>query len=156
MMTWRTTLGLLLLAGLVFVFIYFVERKSATTSVAASPPPRLLALRPEEISAVKFERTNQIARADKTNQSWNLTFPTFYPANTLAIDGLVEAVCGLTTPTYISPQELAASHHSIADYGLDFPTAALTLFRGETRTELLLGSRTPAGDHVYAQLLTMP
>src|SRR5207237_8851706 len=73
-----------------------------------------------------------------------------------AIEALLQSLAGLTSQTYITPQELAASHRSIAPYGLDSPVASLTLHSGPRRTEILFGSKTPAGDRVYVQLLTKP
>ena len=148
-------------AGLLFAFIYFVERHTASMTSTEVAAPRLLSIKPEEITKIQLERvldaTNKVLTwLEKTNQSWNLTFPLFYPAQQLGIEDLLQALAHVTSETYITPQELAATHRSIAEYGLDVPAATLTLYRGAARTAVLFGSKTPVGDNVYVQLLTSP
>jgi len=159
-MSWKTTWYLLGVTILLFVFIYFVERKSSSSSVANTPPPRLLSVKPEEITRIKFERTTSTNKvvlwAEKTNQNWSLTLGMTYPAQTFAIESLLQALASLTGDTYITPQELAENHRSIAEYGLDVPAATLTLHTSDRRIGILFGSKTSVGDHIYVQLLTMP
>src|SRR5437870_3085326 len=101
-MSWKTTWVLLTVSALLFVFIYFVERKSSSSSETSAPPPRLLTIKTEEIVALKLERTNRVILwAEKTNQNWNLTLPLFYPAQTFAIDSLLQSLAELTSATYI-------------------------------------------------------
>ncbi len=160
-MRWKPTWLLLTLALLLFAFIYWVERRAPSTSVAAIPVSRLLSIKPEEISKIKLERTSEgtnraVLWVEKTNQTWNLTLPLLYPAQSFAIESVLQMLATLSIQTYITPQELAASHHSLADYGLDIPVATLTLSHSGSRTELLFGSKTPVGDHIYVQLLNKP
>jgi len=154
-MNWKTTWSLLCVAVLLFGFIWFVELKPTPSR---PPAPRLLTIRPEEITRVQLTRTNnEVIWVQKSGLNWNLTLPLFYPARTFAIESLLKALAELNSPTYITPQELSASHRSLAEYGLDVPVATLTLLDAANhRTQILFGSRTPVGDHVYAQLLTMP
>lgn len=156
-MRWKPTWLLLAVTALLFAFIYFVERKSSSTSLAPAPPAHLLSLRPEEISRIQLERTNQtILWAQKTNQDWNLTWPQFYPAQRRAVEGLLQSLAALTVQTYITPQELAENHQSITNYGLDVPVATLQLYQGSSRVEVQFGSKTSVGDHIYVQFFTTP
>src|SRR6185436_12842580 len=152
-MRWKTTWVLLTIAVLLFAFIYFVERKTSSTSVAAAPAPRLLSFKPESISGLQLERsmdrTNKFRLwLERTDRTWNLSLPLSYPAQAMAVENLLQALASLTVETYISPQELAGNQHSMADYGLDVPAASLTLRHGGSRTEILFGSKTSVGDHI--------
>ncbi len=145
---------MLLLAVVLFAFIYFVDRQALPKSNA---PIRLLQIKPETITGIRLWRGDHLVLwAEKTNQTWNLTLPVHYPAQSLAIESLVQTLTGLATPSYITAKELAGNHHSTAEFGLDVPQATLTLLQGRHRTELLFGAKTPVGDHVYAQLSTTP
>ena len=156
-MRWNTTWVLLLSAALLFGFIYFVDRRLSATSEPAPPPSALVSIKPEDITAIQVRRTNQfLLRAERTNQSWTITSPITYPAQNEIIEHLLKNVSGLTSYTYISPQELRASGKSVAEFGLDVPVATLTLVHNGHRTELLFGAPTPAGDLAYFQLLSTP
>ncbi len=153
-MKWKTTCWLLLLAVVLFAFIYFVDRQTPPKS---NSPTRLLQIKPETITGIQLSRgSNLVLWVEKTNQSWNLTLPVHYPAQTLAIESLVQTLAGLGALSYITPKELAGNHHSPAEYGLDVPQATVTLLQGRHHTDVLFGAKTPVGDHVYAQLLTTP
>lgn len=145
---------LLGIAVVLFAFIYFVDRKPVARS---GPPPRLLSIKPQEIFRLQLKRTNQVVFwAEKTNQIWSLSFPLSYPAQSFVIESVLRSLAEVTPQTYITPQEMAANHRSIAEYGLDIPAADLTLQDGNRRTEILFGAKTPVGDGVYVQLLTKP
>src|SRR5437667_1123239 len=152
-MRWKPTWLLVCVTALLFGFIYFIERKSSSTSLAPAPPPLLVSIKPETISTIKLERADKFTlRLQKTNQTWHLTYPLFYPAQSRVVDELLQKLAAVTAPTYITPQELASSHNSITNYGLDTPAATLSLFQDSVRTEILFGARTSVGDHIYVQL----
>jgi len=153
-MKWKTTCWLLLLAVVLFAFIYLVDRQTPAESISPTP---LLQIKPENITGIQLSRgTNLVLWAEKTNQTWNLTLPVHYPAQSLAIESLVQTLAGLATHSYITAKELAGNRRSTAEFGLDVPQATLTLLQGRHHTDLLFGAKTPVGDHVYAQLLTTP
>jgi len=143
---------LLLAAVVLFTFIYFFERTLPSSDAPAAPPPRLVSIQPQEVTAVQLRRTNHfVLRVERTNETWNLTAPISYPAADVAIEQLLSALAGMTSYTYISPEELKAGHKSIAEFGLDVPVATLTLQYAGHRTELLFGNPTASGDLAYFQ-----
>jgi hypothetical protein len=72
------------------------------------------------------------------------------------VERILQLIAEMTSQTYLSAQELAASRKTIAEFGLDLPVATLTLQHGGRRTEILFGSKTTVGDQVYLQLLNSP
>ena len=92
-MNWKTTWLLLALALALFAFIDLVERHTSPTSAAAAPPARLLSLSAGTVTNISLRRTNQlILRAERAGASWNLTAPLFYPAQTFAIENLLQTL----------------------------------------------------------------
>jgi len=156
-MRWKNTGLLLLSAGVLFAFIYFVDRKLPSTDAPPLPPPRLIPISPQQVSAIQLRRTNQfILRVERTNQLWAITAPISYPAQDYVIEQLLNSLAGLASYTFISPQELKASQKSVSEFGLDVPVATLTLQQAGQRLELLFGGLTPAGDFGYLQLGNTP
>src|SRR5882762_6752639 len=110
-MRWNTTWMLLLAAVVLFAFIYFFERSLPSSDAPTPPPPRLVSIKPEEVTAVQLRRTNHfVLRVERTNQTWNITSPITYPAADVAIEQLLNALAAMTSYTYISPEELKAGH----------------------------------------------
>jgi len=156
-MRWKTTWVLLLSAAVLFGFIYFVDQRLSSSNEPPPPPSTLVSIKPEEITAIQVRRTNQfLLRADRTNQSWMITAPINYPAQSEIIEHLLKSLSELTSYTYITPQELRTGGKSVAEFGLDVPATTLTLVHNGRRTELLFGAPTPAGDLAYFQLLSTP
>ncbi len=156
-MKWKTTWLLLALVVVLFAFIWLVERRTQPTLPGARAPVRLLAIPATDVTGMQLRRTNQLVLwAERTNATWNLTFPFVYPAQVHAIDGLLHWLENLESVTRIPLVELPANRRGLAEFGLDAPQATLTLQHGGRRTELLFGNKTPVGDQVYVQLLTAP
>src|SRR5438132_5270127 len=108
-MRWNTTWVLLLSAVVLFGFIYFVDRQFSSSNEPAPPSSALISIKPEEINAIQVRRTNQfLLRAERTNQSWTITAPINYPAQSESIEHLLNSLSELTSYTYISPAELRA------------------------------------------------
>ena len=148
---------MLAFAATLFAFIYFVERHTKPTSANAAPTPPLLSLRASEVTNIVLRRTNQfVLRAERANQQWNLALPIYYPAQTFAIEKMLQTLGTISAYTYLSPQDLSEQKRTLANFGLDVPAATLVLHHGGQRTEFLFGSRTPVGDQVYLQLLNAP
>jgi hypothetical protein len=158
-MKWKTTWLLLGLAFALFAFIFLVERHWKSTSQAGIAPERLLSFRAADVTNIQLRLTNQfLLRAERTrpDASWNLVLPITYPAQSLRIEWLLQALETLTPSTYIPPGELTAKKRTIAQYGLDIPPATLTLQHNGQRTEILFGSPTAVGDQVYLQVQNRP
>lgn len=156
-MNWKTTWCLVGLALGLWAFIWFYERHTRPTATTGQPPPRLVPLQAAQVTTVQVRRTNQfVLRAERSNQGWNLTAPTFYPGQTYAIQRLLQNLEELTGPPCLQAHELAAQGRTLADYGLAVPQAAVVLEGAGQRVEVLFGAKTPVGDQVYVQLLGQP
>jgi uncharacterized protein DUF4340 len=150
---WKTTLWLLVSAGVLLAFIVLFERHLRPTTATASVPARLVTFRAAEVTNIVVRRTNQfVLRADRTSSTWNITLPLFYPGQPFAIEKLLYTLEQLTPATHLTEDELNAQKRSRAEFGLDVPSAAMILQHKGQRTELRFGSRTAIGDQVYLQL----
>jgi len=156
-MNWKTTWALLVAAALLFGFIALFERRPDAPKDSATGSARLLPIQPDKITSISLRRTNQfVLRVERTNQTWNLTSPIAYPAQGYAIEHLLEDLAALTPITYISPEELRSGGKTVAEFGLDIPSATLTLQEAGRRVELIFGAQAAAGDMAYLQVLDHP
>jgi hypothetical protein len=158
-MKWKTTWLLLGFAMAVFAFIFFIERHSRPSYRAGDPPPRLFNFKAEDVTNVQMRITNQlILRVERPAPAtaWSLNVPISYPAQSYAIEGLLQSLESLAPPTFIPQKEITAGNRTLADFGLDVPTVTLSIQYKGQRTELLFGTKTPIGDEVYFQLLDRP
>lgn len=145
---------LIALAGALFAFIYLVERHIPSTSARLQPPGRLLDFKPAEVTSVHLRRTNQfVLKVERSNDTWNITSPFSYPAQPYGIQNLLKLLADLQSQTKITVKELGEQNQSIAKFGLDVPSATVTLGIGGRRLEILFGSKTSLGDRVYMQLM---
>ena len=155
--SWRTTLLLLGVGGLLFALIYFVERHAPSTAPLTQTPPRLVSLRAAEVTNIVVRRTNQfVLRADRTSLNWNITLPFFYPGQSFAVDKLLTILEDLAPPAHLTQQDLQAQKRSLVEFGLDLPAVTLVLNHKSGRSELQFGSRTAIGDQVYVQVMNTP
>jgi hypothetical protein len=156
-MKWRPTLWLVALAVVLFAFIYLVERHTTPTALGPEAAPRLVSLRAGDVTNIQLRLTNRLVlQVEKSNDVWFVTVPLSYPANSGAIEGLLQRLETLTRLKHLPLEEVTADGRTIAAFGLDVPAATLTLQHAGRRTELLFGSRTPLADQVYVQLLAQP
>jgi hypothetical protein len=156
-MNWKSTWCLVGLALGLFALIWFYERHTQPSATTGQPPPRVLPISAAQVSVVQVRRTNQLVlRVERSNQVWNITAPIFYPAQTYAIQRLLQNLDELVGPPCLQANELAAQGRTLADYGLATPQAAVVLEGGGKRVELLFGTKTPVGDQVYVQVLAAP
>jgi hypothetical protein len=129
------------------------ERHVHPKTASAGAPARLVTFRASEVTNIVLRRTNQfVLRADRINETWNITLPFFYPGQPFAIEKLLHTLAELTAQTHLTEEDLGAQKRSRAEFGLDVPAASLILQHNGQRTELQFGARTAMGDQAYLQL----
>lgn len=143
------TKALLLVAALLAAFILMFEFRDSGADPAAAEIPRLFRnLRPADVTAVEFTRTNLSLRAARSNGVWSLSAPIRYPAHAIPIEGLLD-VCARIKPQALIP---AAQVKSAAEFGLATPQAVFKFQAGGATHELRVGNRSPVGNQVYVQV----
>ncbi len=157
-MKWKNTWMLVGAAAALFVFIVVVERRLQPTYSQGQAPSRLFHFQASAVTNVQLRVTNQlllqVERAAE-GSPWTLSVPISYPAQGPAIEWLIRSLQELAPATSIGPDELG-SRKTLADFGLDVPSATVTLLHGGQRVELEFGAKTPVGDQVYVEVPNRP
>jgi hypothetical protein len=94
-------------------------------------------------------------RADRRDGTWVLSKPVAYPAQSAAIEALLNALEKLMPATRISAAELRGNKSAEADFGFDVPQVALVIQMGAEHYQVVVGHRTAPGDQVFLRVVGM-
>jgi Domain of unknown function (DUF4340) len=138
------------LFALIFIFEHFLRP-------AAPEPSRILPeLRPPAVTSFQVIPSGALEiRADRTNGAWLLAKPIAYPAQSAAIEALLDALEKLTPATRISAAELRNHRNADVEFGFETPRISLVIETGGQRRQLLVGNKTPPGDQVFLRVVGM-
>lgn len=146
------TTGLWFLLAVALAAFIFVYQHWLRPAVFA-PSPILPGLQPAAVTSVTVAPPDALEiRAERTNGVWLLTRPVAYPAQTAAIDGLLDALQKLTPDTRLTPAELRGHPDAETEFGFANPTTVIITAGGQ-RWQLKIGHRTAPGNEVYLNLV---
>ena len=149
----KKTIIWVLVAGGLFAFIFFFQRHRRLP--VAAPTKVLAALSPGSVRSISIRPSGpgqlQI-RFDRTNESWQLTQPVSYPAQSERIQQLLSFLEELTPNPYISGSELRAHPNADDEFGFTSPQATIVLEQGAYKPRLRVGASTAPGDQVFLQV----
>ncbi len=140
-------------AAALFAFIFFYQhhaKKPAQASLVILPSVKAAAVTSIQVRP----GPNQLEiRAERTNQTWQLTKPAAYPAEGQKVEDLLRALEELTPATYITEAELKKNPKADQEYGLAPPRASITLNQQDGLSAILLvGAPTTPGDQIYLKV----
>ena len=140
------------IAAALLALIFMLER---FLRPAAVEPSRILPeLHPHAVTSVQVSPSGAFEiRADRTDGAWQLTKPAPYPAQSAAIDALLDALQKLTPVTRISATELRDHRNADSEFGFETPRISFVIETGDQRRLLLVGNKTPPGDQVFLRVV---
>ena len=146
----KTTGVWFVIAAALLAFIFVFEHYFRP--VVAGPAPLLPNLRPAAVTSLQVLPAGALEIiAGRTNDSWFLTKPVAYPAQTAAIEALLDSLQKLA-PAKISAEELREHTNADAEFGFDDPQARLVIVAGSQSWRVSVGKRTAPGDQVYLRV----
>ncbi|HEY1662948.1 MAG TPA: DUF4340 domain-containing protein [Verrucomicrobiae bacterium] len=135
------------LAAFIFVYLHYFSQ------VAAGPFAILPHLRAEAVTSIQIIPTGQLEiRADHTNDDWMLTKPVVYPAQSAAVEALLDTLQKLSPALKISAAELQ-NNNSEKEYGFDTPQTTIFIDTPDNQWQLLVGNKTAPGNQVYLKII---
>ena len=136
------------LFALIYIFQHFLRPATAESS-------RILPeLRQPAVTSVQIIPSGALEiRADRTNGTWLLTKPITYPAQSAAIEALLDALQKLEPATRINAAELRDRHNADVEYGFEPPRISLVIESDGQRRQLLVGNKTAPGDQVFLRVV---
>jgi hypothetical protein len=149
----KTTGIWFVIAAALLAFIFVFERY--LRPAAAGPTLLLPSLRAAAVTSVQVYPTGapEIS-ADRARGGWLLTRPVSYPAQTAAIEALLDALQKIS-PVRITAAELHEHPNYEADFGFEHPQARLVIHADGQSWQLEVGNKTAPGDQVYLRVVAV-
>ncbi len=148
----RNTAILFCLAGAMFAFIFFYERKlqREKTEVLRVLP----GFDEAEVSTIRVELFKQPEiRAVRGSNGWQITKPLEYPAQSAMISNLLAALKILAPSPRLTARDLQGHGDVNAEYGLDQPQATVIFEQGSQQRQIKFGAYTAPGDQIYTEVV---
>jgi hypothetical protein len=145
----KSTIYWLLLAAALAVAIWTLNRFAQP---GAGERPVFAGLRADRVTSLQIipAGAREIS-VTRTNQMWLLDKPIVYPAQTAAIEGLLDALQRLTPVLSFTPGEMNGRKNADAEFGFDNPQYTLDVAAGDETWHLRVGNKTAPGDGVYVR-----
>jgi len=151
-MNTKNTLVWFVTAAGLFVAIILLDRFHRPPAVAAGNV--LSGLQASAVTSLQLIPAGALEiRADRQDGAWLLAKPVPYPAQSAAVEALLDALQKLTPATRISAGEVHAHRTADADFGFDPPQISLAITAGDRRWQLQVGNKTAPGDQVFLRLV---
>jgi hypothetical protein len=140
------------LAAMLFAFIFIFQHY--LRPVAGGVAKILPGLQPRVVTSVQITPAVPLEiRADRTNDSWFLSKPVSYPAQSAAVEALLDALQKLTPATRITAAELREHHTTDTDFGFENPQFSIVIEAGGQSWQLRVGNKTSPGDQVFLRVV---
>jgi hypothetical protein len=146
-----TWVWILIAAGL-FAAIVWVEKFGPKP--ASGPTPLLAGFKAAFVTSVQLGLGDQSEiRVERTNHTWQMTKPVYYPAQAASIDTLLYVLEFLAPAGVIPGGEVRLRKNKDQEFGFASPQATLTIQGRNDHRQMLIGARTAPGDQVYVQVV---
>jgi len=151
MMNSKTTGIWFVIAAALFAFILFWEYHLRGPAFNANILPEL---KLSTVTSIEiFPAGAMEISAARTNGGWQLTRPVSYPAQTAAIETLLDALQKLAPATRISAAELREHRAAETEFGFDNPQFSIAVEAGDHSWQLKVGNKTAPGDQVFLRVV---
>jgi len=147
----QTWFWVLVAAGLC-TFIFLVERRQPAPP--AGPAALLSGFQASAVTGLQIQPAGQrLMRLERTNETWRLTEPISYPAQTAVVGALLKVLERLAPFASLTAEELKNLPKADQEFGFTAPQLTLVLDRGGAQTRVQIGNRTAPGDQVFVQVV---
>jgi hypothetical protein len=147
----KTTGIWFVIAAALFAFTLFWEHH---LHGPGANPNILPELRPPAVTSIEIFPAGALEIcAIHTNGSWQLTKPIVYPAQTTAIETLLDTLEKLAPATKISAAELREHRATETEFGFDNPQFSIAVDAGDHGWQLKVGNKTAPGDQVFLRVV---
>lgn len=150
-MKWKTTLGLLVITGAVFAYMFFVERKQPGTEEATRQSQSVITISRDKIDGIVIQNGEDKIDIRKVDNKWRLQSPIKDQADNSLISNLLSDLEDWHKDTTISAKEIEAEKNRLSEYGLSKPKLRLKLLGQGAPPEILFGKDAALEGKMYVR-----
>jgi hypothetical protein len=148
----KTTWSLILAAAVLFAFIFFVEQPARQARLQKASRKLLPGFDPVLVTNIVMRPANRLElRLERQGESWQLTKPIAYPADSNRVDALLAFLSEVEWLDRIPAQELRDQPNALTDFGLINPQTSFELRNATRAWSIRVGTNSVVGGRVYAQ-----
>ncbi len=147
----KTTLLLLAIAGLLFAYLYFYDKKQPTTQEAKRQSQNLVNIKTDQIDGIVIQNGDEKIDLRRHDKKWRLENPIKDQADAALIDTVLSEVESWQKDTTISAKEIDADKNKLNEFGLNKPKLRLKLSGAEAPPEILLGKDAVLEGRMYVR-----
>jgi hypothetical protein len=151
-MKWKTTLGLLIVTGAVFAYMYFVERKIPDTDEANRRAGKVLNFDRDKIDGVVIQNGDERIEVRRHDKKWTLESPIKDQADSSTVDDLLADLESWSKDGAISAKEIESDKNKLAEFDVAKPKLRLKLLGQGAPPEILFGKDTALEGKEYVRL----
>ncbi len=153
-MSAKSTWSLLLIAAIIFAFIFFIEHPHRQARLRP-PETRILPnLQISNITSVQLQSSGEVdLRIERTNSTWQLKRPLVYSADRFKVESFLQKLGQITWQGHITAAELQDRPNAGEEFGFDNPAVSIAIHEGNNRRHLLIGKKVAVADQVFAQVV---
>lgn len=151
-MKWKTTLGLLLVTGAVFAYMWFVERNVPDTEEANRRAGKVVNFDRDKIDGVVIENGDEKIELRRSDKKWRLESPIKDQADSTAVEDLLADLESWNKDATISAKEIQADKNKLNEFDVNKPKLRLKLVGPGAPPEILFGKDTALEGKEYIRL----
>lgn len=146
----KITLTLLVILLGLLTYIFYIDPWGDSRSIEDQDRNALASLAID----IDFLRISNAAQSrglsiELEEDGWMLTEPYRWPANTFAVERILNQLQFLDTKVSFDTDRLGQAGTSLKEYGLEPPEITLKFGKGETAYSIGIGNATAVGNHLY-------
>ncbi|MDP6524543.1 MAG: DUF4340 domain-containing protein [Kiritimatiellia bacterium] len=149
----RTTLWLIVFAGLLLCAVWFTMQRREKEDAEGRDVDRFLASVAEDVQLLSVHTADVDIEAFRKGSTWFLRRPLTARADKGEIDRILSVLETLSGREVVSSSQREARDLTLADYGLLEPRARIVIGDRIRRRTLLVGDDAPLGDLVYVRVV---
>ncbi len=151
-MKFKHTLILLLLAGGIGSYIWFVDRKMPTTKELEAKKGRLFDFDRDKITGLSIKTPETKIELKKDGATWRVEDPVKDRADSNVMNTLLTSIEGLRSEQTLDNDGKGVTKDQLKEFGLDDPKTKLRLTVDGKPVELLFGKDAAVSNKVYVMI----
>ncbi|MDZ4815541.1 MAG: DUF4340 domain-containing protein [Verrucomicrobiota bacterium] len=145
----KKNLLLFIIAGALFAFIWFHERKEVSFTEKEANAKKVFTFKDDSVKTLNINTGTQTISLKRDKTDWTIVSPIASPADNMEADTIVRELSQLTIQRKMSPEELSPEAKELT--GINKPAARIEGTSDNEKFLLKIGNESPTGDGLYVQ-----